>query len=142
MRTTESVPGAYVLTSITTKHPVVPLSLHLIRYQLIFQFNGKIADTLAAINYFIGQDGISRASINTLSASAAIIFYQGTIIGKRYIHHQRSNKEKRTLFAVNQISVLTHPAQSTFNGPATFQHRSGINQSSALYVADFFPHLL
>ena len=75
MRTTESVPGAYVLTSITTKHPVVPFSRHLIRYQLIFQFNGKIADALAAINYFIGQDGISGAGINTLGTSAAIIFY-------------------------------------------------------------------
>ena len=51
---TETVPGANVLANIAAKHPVVKLVLHITRYQLVFQFNGKIGNTFAAINFFAG----------------------------------------------------------------------------------------
>src|SRR5690242_2369696 len=47
----ETVPGTYVLARITAKHPVVKLSLHLLRYQLILQLYGKVRNTFAAIYY-------------------------------------------------------------------------------------------
>lgn len=68
------VPWANILANVAAKHPVLKFSLHLVRYNFILQFDGKIGNALAPVNRFIRHNGVCRAGLHATFATAAIVF--------------------------------------------------------------------
>lgn len=132
----EAVPGAYILTGVATEEPVVELILHVRRDQLLFQFDGKIRDTLAAIDHLIIEDGVGGTGVYTLTAGAAIILRKRIVVYQRQVGDEGGDEEERTRLFGKQVAVAANPPDTAFLRPGPFQHGSRIDKTSSLHFAD------
>ena len=68
----KTVPRTNILADVAAKHPILHFIPKTFR-NFIFQFNGRIRDTFAAVNNLIANNGIGWARINTAGAGSAMI---------------------------------------------------------------------
>ena len=92
MWTGKTIPRAYVLADITTKHPIIKLTTHG-RRQLVFQLNGEIRNTLASIDLIRRDNRLCGTGVYTSGATATVI-RNWRVVDQGQIHNQFSDKIK------------------------------------------------
>ena len=108
----EAVPWAHFLTDVASEYPVLKFTFYIGR-DLIFQFDGKVADTSASIDDEWFGNGLCRARVHTGSASTAIILYRSIVL-KVEIDDDFGEKEIAAGFTVQKQAVLAYPTQPAF----------------------------
>jgi hypothetical protein len=137
-RAGKTIPGANLLARIASEHPVPELLLHVIGDQLFLQFYRKIRNAFAAVDDLIVQDSGGWARIDTTAAGSAIVARKWVITFQRQVGNERGDEEPGAGPAIDQVSVLSHPAQAAAHGPASLQHRGAVDKSPSVHVADRF----
>ncbi len=130
MRFGKSVPGANVLAYIAAKDPVIKMAL-IRRRDLIFEFNGKIGNTLAPIHHIGLYYGLCGAGIYAGGTTAAVV-HNGMVVGQVQVYDEFGNKVKRPELLGEQIAVLPYPAKATPGRPHFIKHRRRIYKNTAM----------
>ena len=132
----KTVPRTHILAHIATEHPVVQFTLKFGR-NFIFELNGQIGNTLAAIHHIGLHNGFGRASINTGGTGSAMVGY-GSIVFQLQVHDKFSHKVKGAHLLGKEVTVFPDPAQATFCRPCLVQNRGRIHKGPSMHLPYFF----
>ena len=131
----KSVPRTNFLTYITPKDPIIPRAFHGL-WQLIFEFDGKIRNTLAPVDHIGRHDCLGGTCIDA-SRTRTTVIGSGRIVIQFKIDDEFGYKIVRACFLGNKIGIFTDPTESAFGCPSFVQDWRRIDKSTSVNGTDF-----